>query len=108
MSSRSKEHHENKNAHGESRHEHDHQQHHHKPAEPIELTPADEAQPAENAEPEVKPADLRAQLEAKDKEIAELKDKYLRALADFENARKRIRQQSEESVRLQRESLLRD
>jgi len=51
---------------------------------------------------------LRAQLAAKDNEIAELKDKYLRTLAESENARKRIRQQSEESVRLQREAILRD
>src|ERR1039458_1125819 len=33
--------------------------------------------------------------DAKDKEIAELKDKYLRTLAETENARRRIRQQSE-------------
>lgn len=52
--------------------------------------------------------DLQAALEAKEKELAELKDKYLRALADNENARKRIRQQSEESVRIQREAILRD
>jgi molecular chaperone GrpE len=51
---------------------------------------------------------LRAQLAEKDKEIAELKDKYLRTLADADNARKRIRQQSEESVRIQRENILRD
>lgn len=51
---------------------------------------------------------LRVQIAEKDKEIAELKDKYLRTLADSENARKRIRQQSEESVRIQRESILRD
>lgn len=51
---------------------------------------------------------LRAQLAEKDKEIAELKDKYLRTLADSENARKRIRQQSEESIRIQREAILRD
>jgi molecular chaperone GrpE len=51
---------------------------------------------------------LRAQLTEKDKEIAELKDKYLRTLADSENARKRVRQQSEESVRIQREAILRD
>ena len=49
-----------------------------------------------------------AQLADKDKEIAELKDKYLRTLAESENARKRIRQQSEESVRIQREAILRD
>jgi len=51
---------------------------------------------------------LRQQLTDKDKELAELKDKYLRVLADAENARKRIRQQSEESVRVQRENFLRD
>ncbi len=54
------------------------------------------------------PDSLRAQIAEKDREIAELKDKYLRTLADSENARKRIRQQSEESVRIQRESILRD
>ncbi len=46
--------------------------------------------------------------DAKDKEIAELKDKYLRTLAENENARRRIRQQSEDSVKLQKENLLRD
>lgn len=46
--------------------------------------------------------------DAKDREIAELKDKYLRTLAENENARRRIRQQSEDSVRLQKENLLRD
>jgi molecular chaperone GrpE len=61
------------------------------------------------AEPEHDDGDsLQAQLAEKDREIAELKDKYLRTLADSENARKRIRQQSEESVRIQRESILRD
>jgi molecular chaperone GrpE len=45
---------------------------------------------------------------AKDQELAELKDKYLRSLAENENARRRIRQQSEESVKLQKENLLRD
>ena len=49
-----------------------------------------------------------AQNKEKDKEIADLKDKYLRTLAEHENARRRIRQQSEDSVRLQKESLLRD
>jgi molecular chaperone GrpE len=49
-----------------------------------------------------------ADVDAKDQEIAELKDKYLRALAEHENARRRIRQQSEDSVRVQKENLLRD
>jgi molecular chaperone GrpE len=53
-------------------------------------------------------AELVAQLNAKEQELGELKDKYLRALADTENVRKRMRQQSEESVRIQRESLLRE
>lgn len=52
--------------------------------------------------------ELQTQLQEKEKELAELKDKYLRALADGENARKRIRQQSEESVRIQKEGVLRD
>ncbi len=51
---------------------------------------------------------LRAQVAEKDVEIAELKDKYLRALADSENTRKRFRQQADETIRLQRENLLRD
>jgi molecular chaperone GrpE len=53
-------------------------------------------------------AQLTAQLADKDKELAELKDKYLRALAETDNVRKRMRQQSEETVRLQRENLLRE
>jgi molecular chaperone GrpE len=70
---------------------------------PIELSPEDQAaeQPAEVAE-------LHEQLANKDKEIAELKDRYLRALADTDNIRKRMRQQSEDAIRLQRENLLRD
>jgi len=51
---------------------------------------------------------LHQQLTETSNELAELKDKYLRVLADAENARKRIRTQSEESVRLQRENFLRD
>lgn len=44
----------------------------------------------------------------REQEVAELKDKYLRALADADNSRKRIRQQADETVRQQREGLLRD
>ncbi|HTW88447.1 MAG TPA: nucleotide exchange factor GrpE [Candidatus Binataceae bacterium] len=110
--SRNKEHPDGKNGPGEARHDHPH---HHKAdaqkAEAAEATPTDEMKgTAEGAAPET-PITIeaaQAQLAEKDREIAELKDKYLRALADFENARKRIRQQSEESVRLQRENLLRD
>lgn len=69
---------------------------------PIELNPDDVAEASSEM------AALREQLAGKDKEIADLKDKYLRALADTENVRKRMRQQSEDTVRLQRENLLRD
>jgi len=51
---------------------------------------------------------LHQQIAEKDLEIAELKDKYLRVLADLENARKRARIQAEETIRLQRENLVRD
>lgn len=47
-------------------------------------------------------------LEEKEREAADYKDKYLRSLAEAENQRKRIRQQAEESARIQREALLRD
>jgi molecular chaperone GrpE len=51
---------------------------------------------------------LKAELAAKDAEIAELKDKYLRALADSDNVRKRLRQQADETTRIQRENLIRE
>jgi len=76
-------------------------------AEAAESAKSDE--PSRQDEPAQAEVDrLAAIIEEKDKEIAELKDKYLRSLADSENARKRIRQQSEESVRIQREALLRE
>ena len=70
----------------------------------IELTPDQEVK----AEPDALVEKLKGQIADKDKEITELKDRYLRSLAESENARKRIRQQSEETVRLQRENLLRE
>lgn len=52
--------------------------------------------------------ELAAALADKTRELAELNDKYLRTLAESENIRKRVRQQSEETVRFQRENLIRD
>jgi molecular chaperone GrpE len=74
----------------------------------IELTPDQEVKTdaPEGADSVIEK--LQAQIADKDKALAELKDRYLRALADSENARKRIRQQSDETVRLQRENLLRE
>jgi molecular chaperone GrpE len=80
------------------------------PVQGIELTPEREVKTGSEteagADSEIR--NLQAQIAEKDKEIIELKDRYLRALADSENARKRIRQQSDESIRLQRENLLRE
>ncbi|HXW84160.1 MAG TPA: nucleotide exchange factor GrpE [Candidatus Binataceae bacterium] len=67
-----------------------------------ELGPADMVGGGEEVEK------LRAELAAKEKDLAELNDKYLRTLAEGENARKRIRTQAEESQRIQRENLLRE
>jgi molecular chaperone GrpE len=74
----------------------------------IELTPDQEmkAEPAEGLDSIIEK--LQAQIADKNKELAELTDRYLRLLAESENARKRIRQQSDETVRLQRENLLRE
>jgi molecular chaperone GrpE len=77
-----------------------------KATKPEVVTLTDEMITSTGGDSQVK--ELEAKLAAKDKELAEFKDKYLRALADGENARKRIRQQSEDSVRLQKENLLRD
>lgn len=92
----------------------------------IELTVEDMAArqtgPSEAEIEQMSPAEARARLqealasleenkqalEQKEKEAAEYKDKYLRSLAESENTRKRIRQQAEESARIQREGLLRD
>ncbi|HTY55098.1 MAG TPA: nucleotide exchange factor GrpE, partial [Candidatus Binataceae bacterium] len=78
--------------------------------EPIVLKPDEVVDPVESggAHTSAEVEKLNTLIQEKDKEIAELKDKYLRVLADSENARKRIRQQSEESVRIQKEALIRD
>lgn len=79
------------------------------PADPdIKLTPDQEVKTAAEDSPDAVIEKLQAQIADKDKELTELKDRYLRSLADNENARKRIRQQSDETVRLQRENFLRE
>ena len=94
---------------------HDHHTHghmhgaHRPPADPPDGKSAAEAgaDPTIEAGSEASAAEP-SELAAKDQEIAELKDKYLRVLADTDNMRKRMRQQSEDGLRLQREGLLRD
>jgi len=74
----------------------------------IKLTPDQEVKAAAEDQPDDVIENLQAQIAEKDKELSELKDRYLRSLAENENARKRIRQQSDETVRLQRENFLRE
>ena len=74
----------------------------------IELTPDQEVKTEPAGRPDSIIDKLQAQIADKDQELTEIKDRYLRSLAENENARKRIRQQSEEMVRLQRENLLRE
>jgi molecular chaperone GrpE len=76
--------------------------------EPVDLTDPVDDPGSQESVPRAEFERISAQLAEKEKELAEFKDKYLRALADADNARKRMRQQSEETVRLQRENLLRD
>jgi molecular chaperone GrpE len=83
----------------------------------VDRETADAVQDEPNRPPEAAPIVLdnvseagqpSLQLAEKDREIAELKDKYLRMLAESDNVRKRLRSQSEETVRLQKENLLRE
>lgn len=51
---------------------------------------------------------LRAEAEAKGREAAEAQDRYLRALADFDNYRRRVQREREEWRRQAQEELLRE
>lgn len=51
---------------------------------------------------------LRAEVEAKAREAAEAHDRYLRALADFDNFRRRVTREREEWRRQAQEELLRE
>jgi len=59
-------------------------------------------------EPEEEMRRLREALEAKTLEVEEHRDRYLRAAAEFDNARKRAAREREEYTRYANESLLRE
>jgi molecular chaperone GrpE len=59
-------------------------------------------------EPEEEIRRLREALEAKTREVEEHRDRYLRAAAEFDNARKRAGREREEYTRYANESLLRE
>ncbi len=77
-----------------------------------------EAQPVETAAPRAEdpnaevPAsgeeDLRARLEAKEKEAAENYDRYLRAMAELDNYRKRAARDKEDAIKYGNEKLIKD
>jgi molecular chaperone GrpE len=53
-------------------------------------------------------ADLRASLEAKEKEAAENYDRYLRAMAELDNYRKRAARDKEDAIKYGNEKLIKD
>ena len=59
-------------------------------------------------EPEEELRRLREALEAKSREVEEHRDRYLRAAAEFDNARKRAARERDEYSRYANESLLRE
>jgi len=52
--------------------------------------------------------DLRARLEARDKEAAENYDRYLRAMAEMDNFRKRAARDKEDAIKYGNEKLIKD
>jgi molecular chaperone GrpE len=68
----------------------------------------DETPPAEPSEAEDELTRLRHALEGKSREAEAHYDRYLRAVADLDNARKRALREREEYIRFANESLLRE
>ena len=67
-----------------------------------------EAAPEATAEATGPDADLLARLEAKEKEAAENYDRYLRAVAELDNYRKRAVRDKEEAIKYGNEKLIKD
>jgi len=68
--------------------------------------------PVDDPQPSVDPAQeierLREALDAKTRELEAQQDRYLRAVAEFDNARKRAARDREEQIRFANESLIRE
>lgn len=62
----------------------------------------------EEARQELAPEAARSDLEAKTREAEEWKDKYLRAHADFENVKRRLRRDQDEAIRYANENVIRE
>ena len=82
----------------------------HEAAPPQELqeTPqAEKTAEGDQGQP-LKAEDLRASLEAKEKEAAENYDRYLRAMAEMDNFRKRAARDKEDAIKYGNEKLIKD
>jgi molecular chaperone GrpE len=91
-----------------SKHKKEHEHVH--PAAPQEEPEAtSENKPAEQSSPAMTSAEeLRARLEAKEKEAAENYDRYMRAMADLDNYKKRAARDKEETIKYGNEKLIKD
>ena len=72
------------------------------------VTPTEAAPPQAEAATGGAGEDLRARLEAKEKEAAENYDRYLRAMAELDNYRKRAARDKEDAIKYGNEKLIKD
>ena len=77
------------------------------PQEPQETPQAEKTAEGDQGQP-LKAEDLRASLEAKEKEAAENYDRYLRAMAEMDNFRKRAARDKEDAIKYGNEKLIKD
>lgn len=77
------------------------------PREPQEAPQAEKAAEGDQGKP-LEAEDLRANLEAKEKEAAENYDRYLRAMAEMDNFRKRAARDKEDAIKYGNEKLIKD
>lgn len=77
------------------------------PREPQEKAQAEKTAEGDQGQP-LKADDLRASLEAKEKEAAENYDRYLRAMAEMDNFRKRAARDREDTIKYGNEKLIKD
>ncbi|HSD93938.1 MAG TPA: nucleotide exchange factor GrpE [Syntrophales bacterium] len=77
------------------------------PREPQEAPQAEKAAEGDQGKP-LEAEDLRASLEAKEKEAAENYDRYLRAMAEMDNFRKRAARDKEDAIKYGNEKLIKD
>lgn len=77
------------------------------PREPQEAAQAEKTPEGDQGQP-LKAEELHASLEAKEKEAAENYDRYLRAMAEMDNFRKRAARDKEDAIKYGNEKLIKD